>query len=343
MAGRHDQRATDKEAEMPAEVESMAFVGNRGLPWWIGTTEDRGQWANVDDLQTGEQMREVAGLTWEVQKQPIYAGRKKVRVAGKYATVRQDTGAPLGVVGEHYRVVQNAELDGWGDALVDSGEAKYETAGSLREGAVVFYSMELNAIDLKIKGSKLDETVKTYLLLTNSHDGSKALEALISPVRVVCMNTLNMAIGQRKAYFRMRHTGSMEGKIAAARQALGITFNYLEGFKELAEGLSLKRVVDAQVEEILRSAVWPTQAETVGQLAQTSAGKAMQLYQSSPTLEGIRGTAWGVLNAVAEYADHEASFKSRGVSTVQDIRANSILWGEAHYAKDRAVKALVEL
>jgi phage/plasmid-like protein (TIGR03299 family) len=321
----------------------MAFVGDRGLPWWIGTVEDRQQWTELGGLATGAEMRAAAGLDWELKKEPIYAGRKKVRVAGKYATVRQDTGRPLGVVGEHYKIVQNSELDGWGDAIVDSGEAKYETAGSLREGAVVFFSMELGAIDLKIKGSKVDEAVKTYLLLTNSHDGSKALEALISPVRVVCMNTLNMAIGERKAFFRMRHTGSMEGKIAAARQALGITFTYLDGFKEAAEALSLKKVVDEQVDEILRTAVWPTEAESPAQLALTSAGKAIELYHSSPTLEGIRGTAWGVLNAVAEYADHEAVFKSRGVSTAADIRANSILWGEAHYAKDRAMKALVKL
>jgi phage/plasmid-like protein (TIGR03299 family) len=316
----------------------MAFA--RGLPWWIGTEEDHGQAVHVDGLQTGEAIRLAAGLDWEISKQPVYAGRKKVRVAGKYATVRSDNGMPLGVVGEHYKVVQNSELDGWGDALVDSGDAKYETAGSLRDGRVVFFSMELGSIDLKIKGSKVDETVQTYLLLTNSHDGSKALEALITPVRVVCMNTLNAAIDSRKAYFRMRHTGSVEGKIAAARQALGITFTYLEGFKELAQSFALKKVVDEQVDEILRTAVWPTTAESEAQLALTSAGKALELYHNSPTLEGIRGTAWGVLNAVAEYADHEAVFKSRGVSSAADIRANSILWGEAHYAKDRAVTAL---
>ena len=332
---------------MPAEIGnqgSMAWVGSRGLPWWVGTPEDTARLkTELAELATGAEIREAAGLDFEVVKQPVYAGRRKLRVPGKYATVRTDIDLPLGVVGDHYQVIQNSELDGWGDALVDSGEAKYETAGALRDGRVVFFSMELSSIDLKIAGSKVDETVQTYLLLTNSHDGSKALEALITPVRVVCMNTLNAAIGARKAYFRMRHTGSIEGKIAAARQALGITFSYLDGFKEVAEELSLKRVVDAQVDEILRGTVWPTTVESEKQLALTSAGKALELYHSSPTLEGIRGTAWGVLNAVAEYADHEASFKSRGVSTAADIRANSILWGEAHYAKDRAMEALRKL
>lgn len=321
---------------MPAEVESMAWVGDRGLPWWVGSRADTARLkTELADLATGEEIREAAGLNWTVEKKEIYVGRKGLKVPDKWATVRSDSGEPLGVVGRAYTPVQNDALDAWGDALVDSGSAKYETAGSLRGGRTVFFSMELDGLDVNVAG-KSPDALKTYLLLTNSHDGSKALEAVITPVRVVCVNTLNMALGRKKASFKMRHVGGVEGKLIAAREALGITFQYQELFSEIAGKLAMKRVVDEQVEEIMR-AVWPISED---RYEHSLASAAVDLYHSSPTLEGIRGTGWGVLNAVAEYADWEAKFAGRGVATRDDVRAGSILWGQAKMRKERALSIL---
>lgn len=323
---------------MPAEVESMAWVGDRGLPWWVGTPADVARLkTELEGLATGREIREAAGLDWTVDKREIYVGRKGLKIPDKFATVRSDSGAPLGVVGRAYHPVQNDELDAWGDALVDSGDAKYETAGSLKGGRTVFFSMELDGVDVNIAGKSPDE-LKTYLLLTNSHDGSRALEAVITPVRVVCVNTLNMALGAKKASFRMRHVGGVEGKLAAAREALGITFRYTELFAEIAGKLALKKVVDEQVEEIMRS-VFSSDIDDK-RWENSKAAAAVELYHSSDTLDGIRGTAWGVLNAVAEYADWEAKFKGRGTSTAEDVRANSILFGQAKRHKEVALKLL---
>ena len=113
--------------------------------------------------------------------------------------------------------------------------------------------------------------------------------------------------------------------------------------KRVGDKLITKKVVDRQVREIL-NAVWPIDPEWSENRTENSLGqKAMELYQTSPNLDNIRGTGWGVLQAVAEFADHEASFKGRGTSGADDVRANSILWGQAQWRKGLALKALAKL
>jgi phage/plasmid-like protein (TIGR03299 family) len=271
-------------------------------------------------------------------------GGKQIKIDDKYATVRSSDGKPLGVVGKAYQPVQNDELDEWGDALVDSGEAAYETAGSLRGGRTVFYSMELNHLEINVGGDKVDEAIKTFLLLTNTHDGTKSLEAVITCVRVVCVNTLNMALAQAKASFRLRHVGVMGGKIAAAREALGISFRYANELKAVGDKLITQKIVDDQVWDILSKAVWPVDPEwSENRMDASLARGAMELYKTSENLDNIRGTKWGVLQAVAEFADHEAVFKGRGSSNAADVRANSILWGQAQWRKELALKALAKV
>lgn len=328
---------------MSALVESMAWVGDRGLPWWVNTPEDRARIkTELDGLATGPRMRVAAGLDWEVAKEPIMT-ESGIVIPDKFATVRQDTMAPLGVVGRSYTVVNNDALDAWGDALVDTSDAKYETAGSLRGGKVVFYSMELGGLEINV-ADQVDEAIKVYLLLTNTHDGSASLAAHITPVRVVCANTLNAAQKGASSSFRLRHIGSMDGKIAAARDALGITFRYVEALKANAERLIMTKVVDDQVWDIMSKAVWPVDPEwTPERMDRATAQRAMTLYQTSANLDNIRGTAWGAYNAVAEYADHEATFAPRGAGDAGDVRAASILAGNAKRSKDRAMKALLAI
>lgn len=325
---------------MTADVESMAWVGDRGLPWWVGTSQDNARKIELEALATGAEIRVAGGLDWQANKEPIQTA-SGIIIPDKYAVVRDFDSAPLGVVGKAYQIVQNDVLDEWGDALVDSGEARYETAGSLRGGRTVFYSMELNGLEINIGGDKVDEAIKTFLLLTNTHDGTKSLEAAITCVRVVCVNTLNMALRSAKATFRMRHVGAMGGKLQAAREALGISFRYTEELKKLGDKLILQKVVEDQVWDILSKAVFPV-AEGLpeARVEASMATGAFELYKTSPNLDNIRGTKWSVLQAVAEFVDHEATFKGRGTSAAEDVRANSILWGQAAWRKGLAVKAL---
>lgn len=328
---------------MVAAVEKVAFVGERGLPWWNGQQGTEG--VNLDRLQTAAEMVVASGLNWNVVKNPVWTefeGRN-IQSADKVATVRDSDGAWLGTVGPNYQVVQNAEAFGFADNLVDDGQAKYETAGSLRGGRLVFLSMELNHLDLTLDGEHPDGVIKTYLLLSNTHDGSRSLEADITKVRVVCQNTLNVAIAGAQRRFRIRHSGSIDGKLAAAREALGIAFNYDAAFEKAAKALLAKKVTDAQVRKILSTVVWPLDPEaSEGRVESHPSTLAFEDYMKSDNLDPIRGTAWGALNAVAEFIDHEQEYRGRK-DAAMDVRSNSILWGTGQAKKQAAFQALMKV
>lgn len=322
----------------------MAYVEDRGLPWWIGIED--GQAAGLKELATAAEMVVASGLDWDVNPTAIRTmfNGSDVLVADKFANVRSTDGAVLGVVGRQYQVIQNRDAFAFADALVDDGQAKYETAGSLRGGRVTFMSMELNHLDLTLDGEHPDGTIKTYLLLSNAHDGSRALEADITKVRVVCQNTLNLAIKGSTRRFKIRHSGSVDGKIAAAREALGIAFTYDKAFEAAAQRLLSKKLVDDQVLEIFRTAVWPIDQDeaTEGRLEAHASTLAFEDYIKSENLDPIRGTAWGALNAVAEFIDHEQEYRGR-FDSAADVRANSILWGTGQAKKQAAFEALLKV
>lgn len=295
---------------MGHKVETMAFVGDRGLPWHINETRERSQ--ELEGLATSGEMLEAAGLAgWDVQKVPVFTGSDGAdqldqMVEGKWATARMGTDRrPLGIVGSGYQPIQNEDAFAFADEL--SG-ALYETAGSLRQGAVVWLSMELDPMDIALPNPRKRpaEAIRNYLLITNTHDGSRALEAIVTPVRVVCANTLNYALGSKGGNrFKVRHVGEdMQGKLEDARMALGIASNYLGLFKETAETLARAKMSDKAARDTFTT-LWPFNEETVPEWlrSQMPAERAETIYQSAPDLDPIRGTAWGVVNAVVDYLD----------------------------------------
>lgn len=323
---------------MPAEIETMAYVEERGLPW-------HGEGNAVTGLQTAAEMIEASGLAWDVELQPIaLANSPDVISPDKYAVVRSTDKAWLGTVGRQYQPIQNATSFDLADSLVDSGDAKYDTAGSLRGGRVVFLSAELNHLEVDVAGMD-SEDVKTYLLLSNAHDGSRALEVDITKVRVVCQNTLNVAVAGAQRRFKVRHSGSIDGKLAAAREALGISFRYDQAFNAAAEKLVRTELVKDQILAILRTAVWPIDDTTASEARLETHASTLafeNLLNSTTIPDALRGTGWGVFNAVTEYIDHEVEYRGR-YDTINDVKANSVLWGVGQAKKQAAFNALLKV
>lgn len=325
-------------------LDSIMYVEGRGLPWWqtIGS-KDAGQFKVrvLQDKLNAEEALEASGTAWKIKQVAM-----SYRFAGKHhlaprhiANIREDTGALLGVVSPTYKVIQNAEAFAFADSLVDSGDAKYETAGALFGGRIVVLSMELDAIKgIRVAGEREEGEVHTYLVLVNSHDGSRNLTSMVTPVRWVCKNTLNLTFKHHRGIYRIRHSGTIEGKIAAAREALGISFQYMAEFKQMADHLQTQQIVDAQVREIFEK-LWPKTEAQLERSSETTSDRALENYHASETMDGIRGTKWGVLNAVAEFVDFELAHKPR-VYSAADIRAESILWGSRAEVKDRALALL---
>lgn len=286
---------------MPAEIES--FAGFREPAWHgLGVTFDH-------EVYSATEMLELAGLAnWNVRLVPIeIEGIPQDRWAIPYfATVRDNPvdGQPdaLSIVGQRYTVSQNEELYDFGNTL-GSG-ARWETGGSLRGGRVVFGSLAVER-ETVLDPTGVADTVKSFLLLSSSHDGSTAVQASITPVRVVCANTLNFALKNAKQTFKVRHTQSLEGKIAAAREALGLHNLYMDAFDVEAQALFNTPVTPSEFWDIV-SAVHPEPDEDASKSAKTRHEHKIEtltdLYVSD-TVAPIADTAWGALNLLTEDLD----------------------------------------
>ena len=213
----------------------------------------------------------------------------------------------LGVVGQRYVPLQNEDLFAFGDNILDGG-GRWETAGSIKGGRVVFGSLALER-EVVLDPTGVNDVVKTYLLINTSHDGSIAIQASITPVRVVCANTLNLALGAKKKggvkqSFKIRHTQTAEGKIAIARQALGMADFYMDEFSKLANALYEKSVNAKEFNDIILAAYPKPEKDTKGAIKkwETKVDTINDLYTGE--FNGmISGTGWGALNALTERLD----------------------------------------
>lgn len=289
-------------AHMLEQYGDMASFASLREPAWhgLGTV--------IDEPVSTSEMLDLANLSgWNVRLEAVdLPGRSHKEF---FATVRTNPfdgeDDVLGIVGERYHPLQNEELFTFGDNLLDGGQ--WETAGSIKNGTVVFGSLALDrqtSLDPNGRGDK----VNNYLLVHTSHDGSLAIQASVTPVRVVCQNTLNVAIGYKgrgvKQSFRVRHTQTLQGRIAAAREALGLTHQYLDEFDKVANEMIQQEINDQQFFDIV-GAVYPMPDEDAkGAMTRwTNKIDVLNDIYYGPTCENIKGTAWGAYNALTERLD----------------------------------------
>ena len=323
-------------------TDKVTVARERGLPWWGG--EGHPNLVARDGLVTAEEALTLGGLDFDVKLNPVLTmgpGGRLTKIDGNFAVVRQDSGAPLAVVGKKYRPIQFRDgLASLGTAILATNEATVDSAGTLYGGRTGFMWFELNDLPIRVKGELPEGEVKTYLGIKTSHDGSSALGAIITPVRGVCANTLNAAFGGARDKFTIRHSGSIDGKIEAAREALSLTRDYMVEFEALANRLATVKVPDADVAGIMEK-VWPVKDElSDGWRERHPAVLATEDYFKSGNLDPIRGTGWAVFNAAVEFIDHEAPYLSRD-SAAADVKASAVLWGRGARAKDRALAAVL--
>jgi phage/plasmid-like protein (TIGR03299 family) len=212
----------------------------------------------------------------------------------------------LGVVGERYVPLQNEDLFAFGDNILDGG-GRWETAGSIKGGRQVFGSLALER-ETVLDPNGVADVVKTYLLINTSHDGSISIQASITPVRVVCANTLNLALGAKrnkiKQSFKIRHTQSANGRVQIARQALGLANAYMDSFDLMAHAMIQKEITAQQFNDILLNAYPKPESEK--KIAITKWSNKIDTLNDIYTGEFngmISGTAWGAFNALTERLD----------------------------------------
>lgn len=268
----------------------------------------------LDHNFTAEEAMTEGNLAgWNVRKLPMFAALpngKQIPVEGRNAVVRNNPVRRsqidvLGDVGDSYRIIQNEEHAGLLNALVDESGAHFETAGALAGGRQVFLTMKLPG-HINIGGV---DPVENYIAAINSHDGSMAFTLMVTPVRIVCANTLNLAFQNKTHMFRVRHTSGAEAALhSQAREALDLTFNYLDGFQAQAEQLINTTMTQAKFEALIEQEFGAAEDASPAAVtrAATKIDQMAELFADAQTQDGIRDTAWAGLNALTEWADHYA-------------------------------------
>jgi phage/plasmid-like protein (TIGR03299 family) len=225
----------------------------------------------------------------------------------------------LGVVGERYVPLQNEDLFEFGDLMLDGG-GRWETAGSIKNGRQVFGSLALERETI-LDPNGVSDKVNTYLLINTSHDGSVAIQASITPVRVVCANTLNLALGRGnrgvKQSFKIRHTQTASGKVQQAREALGLANKYMDEFDKLANEMISKEITKAKFDEILLAAYPKPEKDAKGSFKKWET--KLELLEDIYTGEFnhmIAGTAWGAFNAMTERLDWYRSGRNGNTESI---------------------------
>jgi phage/plasmid-like protein (TIGR03299 family) len=266
-----------------------------------------------DEVNTAEMLSLAHLDNWNVRLEEVpvpngFVSDKNYSFVSRTNPFNKDQTDILGVVGERYTPLQNEDLFSFGDNLLDGG-GRWETAGSIKGGRVVFGSIALqNSITLDPNG--IADKIDNYLLINTSHDGSIAIQASITPVRVVCANTLNLALSSfkgkkaSKQSFKIRHTSTAEGKIAVARQALGLANTYIDEFSELANKLIETEITKAQFDKIVALAYPAPEKDSKGSFKKHDSKidllNDIYVGQYNNT---ISGTAWGAYNALTERLD----------------------------------------
>ncbi|WP_029471655.1 DUF932 domain-containing protein [Blautia producta] len=275
---------------MAANVETMFYV--REVPW-------HGLGTRVMEAPTSKDALIAAGLDWKVVQEPIYTGTEE-QIDGYRANVRERDRKVLGVVTERYKVIQNEEAFAFTDALLGEG-VRYETAGSLQGGRKVWVLAHMPH-EYIISG----ERISPYLLFSNTHDGSGAVKVALTPIRVVCNNTLNLALSTAKRCWSTIHTGDIRNKMQEAENTLLLADQYMDSLGKEFEALRMKKLNDKQVMEYIEILLpiedgsTPQQIRNMKRLQEDMKAR----YFDAPDLKGVGKNAYRFVNAVSDFATH---------------------------------------
>jgi phage/plasmid-like protein (TIGR03299 family) len=303
---------------------SMMYVGEE--PW-------HGLGTKLDKPATAAQAIAAAGLDWEVAKKPLLAFDGKVShpVPDRFAVIRTDwLGQPkpvFGIVGGEYKPLQNRDAFSFLDQIVGRGAAAYHTAGALGNGERIWVLAKLPD-EMRVIG---EDIADKFLLLSNSHDGSSAVQIKFTPIRVVCQNTLTMALSEGHA-LRVPHVRSLRQRMDQAGDMLGIIRACFARIEEKFVEMTRRQLGNGQVQKYLHL-VFPDPQDRNDARAKARAAsnrlwsEHFFAHGKGTEIRGVRGTLWAAYNGVAELVDHRRP-------QVGGRRAQSTLFGHADAPAD---------
>ncbi len=311
------------EIEMVNGVAQMAYAGE--LPW-------HGLGQQVSDDITTDGMMKAAGLDWSVTKQPMYYMDdlgEMGEVPGKSALVRSSDNKVMDIVGQDWNPVQNAEAFEFFREFVDTGDMQMHTAGSLKDGKMVWALAKVND-GFTIKTAQGEDSVESYLLFSNPHQYGKSIDVRFTPIRVVCNNTLTLSLNQNvDQYVRMGHQRPFNAEDAMA--TLGMAQQKLGQYKEAAEHLCQKSYTTDDMLNYFNQ-VFPSASDR-------DSNKSREAQEVMHTQAGAalgEGTFWQLFNTVTYMTDHTLGRNS-------DTRLQSAWYGQNQNVKKKALELAVNM
>jgi phage/plasmid-like protein (TIGR03299 family) len=311
---------------------SMMFHGN--TPW-------HGLGQQLDHPSTSAEAIRAAGLDWEVVKQPLYVKNEGgyLQVENQYMMMRADrinSGPCLGIVSGSYTPLQNLEAFEFFDDIVGQGAAVYHTAGALHHGERVWILAMLPEY-IRVIG---DDVCNKYLLLSNSHDGKSSVQMKFTPIRVVCQNTLTLALSQGPT-IRTAHTRNMHTRMRQARELLGIIHGRFDELAQVFQAMTQVKM-DKEKVELYYKMIFPDPRDPsneIGRLRAAQNRETAEMYYRNGRgnqEKGVIDTLWAAYNGAAEMADyHRWPMNS-------EPRLMNIWFGDGYLLKARAYSAAVE-
>ena len=300
---------------MSHEVESLMYVSNeengRFVPWHgLGTP--------VQSALTSAEALKVAGLDWKVEARPVFTDNG-IKIPGYVANTRDSDNSVLGIVSDKYRIVQNVDAFAFTDSLIGD-DCRYETAGSLRNGKSTFMLARLP--QKKILGDDFDN----YICFTNTHDGTGAVKVCSTNVRVVCNNTLNLALNTAKRSWTCKHMGRIEDKLQEAQRALQLAEEYTEQLSIYAERAANITIDEAKTYEVLKQ-LFPISDDASDRMKKNNQDAINDFRNClvAVDLSPFYGTLWGLVNAASDFAYHRTP--TRMTSTYQEGKMNQAIHG----------------
>lgn len=275
---------------MAHEVETM--FSTRTAPWHgLGTI--------VMDAPDSKTALQIAGLDWKVRQKDVYT-KEGFYIPGYKLNYRDSDFQQLGIVTDRYRVVQNADAFKFTDDLLGAG-VKYETAGSLQGGRRTWILAKLPEQYI-IAGDK----ITPYMLVMNSHDGTSSIKVCMTPIRVVCSNTLNLALSSAKRVWQTKHTENILDRMDDAKETLLFAHGYMSGLGKVIDRLNQNKLTDKKVLEYMQT-FFPVSVEQSDIQRKNNSRLLEDLkrrYFDAPDLQYVGKNAYRFINAVSDFATH---------------------------------------
>jgi phage/plasmid-like protein (TIGR03299 family) len=316
------------ELEIINDRASMFFRGEN--PW-----HRLGTFISPDEKLTAEQAIVASNLDWTASTKSLFLADGTLAPAN--AVVRSDNNAILGVVGKDYQPLQNRDAFKFFDSFIESNQAQYETAGALRDGKRVWVLAKINSDVDVVKGN---DTLERYVLLSNSHDGTTAVRAGFTNIRVVCQNTLSIAHSSANSrLLRVRHGKSVKENLDRVAEIMNLANREFEATLQQYKLLANREINSTDLEKYVKLVmVGEKKMEANEEAGKRILNRIIPLFEKGRgnDMAEIKGTYWAAYNSISEYLQYE-----KGQD--EGIRMDSLMFGQSATVLENALKIAMKM